>query len=224
LSIAHRIATPILDGNVKRVLARFHAVDGWPGQSAVQRQLWRLSEHYTPAQRCADYTQAIMDLGATLCRRSKPDCDRCPLSSGCQARKLGNPAAFPRPRPKKVLPVKQCWMLMLRDAQGRVLLQQRPPVGLWGGLWCLPQFESPKALQHFLADEVIGSCAVKPLSGFRHSFSHFHLQIQPMQVDCDGLRGDRVHERRDFWYRVDQPAELGLAAPVKRLLKLLESG
>lgn len=224
LSIAHRIATPILDGNVKRVLARLHAVEGWPGQSAVQRQLWQLSERYTPVERCADYTQAIMDLGATLCRRGQPDCDRCPVFDHCQARQLGDSAAFPQPRPKKVLPVKSCWMLLLRDSQGRVLLQQRPPVGLWGGLWCLPQFESYDALQDFVSNDVAEAAKPELQAGFRHTFSHFHLQIQPVQVDCAGVRLNAIQERSECWYCPDQPAELGLAAPVKRLLKPLESG
>ncbi len=223
LSIAHRVATPILDGNVKRVLARLHAVEGWSGQSAVQQQLWRLSERYTPVERCADYTQAIMDLGATLCRRGKPDCDRCPLYDDCQARQLGAAASFPQPRPKKVLPVKPCWMLLLRDPQGRVLLQQRPPIGLWGGLWCLPQFDSLQALHDFLGDEVDGYAAVEVRTDFRHTFSHFHLQIHPVHADCSGMLAGRVRDCADLWFCPQQPVELGLAAPVKRLLKQLES-
>ena len=223
LSIAHQIPTPILDGNVKRVLARFHAVEGWSGQSAVQQQLWLLSERYTPPQRCADYTQAIMDLGATLCRRSRPDCELCPLQSGCQARKLAAQHLYPYPKPKKILPVKQSWMLMLRDQQGRVLLQQRPPVGLWGGLWCLPEFASRLELQAYVEGFDGVSTALEEQPEFRHSFSHYHLQIRPVVVSTTGKTALGVEESHDCWYDPEQPLELGLAAPVKRLLGQLRS-
>ncbi len=224
LSIALRIPTPILDGNVKRVLARFHALEGWSGQSAVQQQLWLLSERYTPQLRCADYTQAIMDLGATLCRRSKPECERCPLQAGCQARALGVQQLFPYPKPKKVLPVKQCWMLILRDQPGRVLLQQRPPVGLWGGLWCLPEFDSREALQAYVDGANSASQALQVLPEFRHTFSHFHLQIRPVVARAEGGWAAGVAESKDCWYDLDRPLELGLAAPVKRLLSQLRVG
>ena len=219
LSIAFETPTPILDGNVKRVLARFAAVEGWPGQGAVQKQLWALSEQYTPAERCAEYTQAIMDLGATLCRRGKPDCARCPLNQACVAFQQGEPQRYPEPRPKKVLPVKQCWMLIVQDAQGRVLLQQRPPAGLWGGLWCLPQFESRAELQRQLGEPQ--SRSGKRLPAFRHTFSHFHLDIQPLKLPLEAWSVDRVCQADEVWFDPQQPAELGLAAPVQRLLASL---
>ncbi|MFT6914015.1 MAG: A/G-specific adenine glycosylase [Motiliproteus sp.] len=220
LSIAHRIPTSILDGNVKRVLARFHRVEGWSGQSAVLQQLWRLSDYYTPELRCADYTQAIMDLGATLCRRTKPECGQCPLQQGCQAWAIGDQGRFPTPKPRKVLPVKECWMLILRDEQGRVLLTQRPPAGLWGGLWCLPEFDSQSSLQAFLEARWGAAPSGEALPEFRHTFSHFHLQINPLIVTLGEPRGawGGVQESNDCWYDLDQPPQLGLAAPVKRLL------
>jgi A/G-specific adenine glycosylase len=224
LSIAHRIPTPILDGNVKRVLARFHALEGWPGQSSVQRRLWQLSERYTPQQRCADYTQAIMDLGATLCRRGKPDCEQCPLHLGCKARALGTQALYPSPKPRKTLPTKECWMLVLRDQQGRVLLQQRPPAGLWGGLWCLPEFDSQSAMQASLQGREGEPVRAQALPEFRHSFSHYHLQIRPFLVRAGGFNEEAVRESSDCWYDLDQPQQLGLAAPVKRLLGQLRVG
>ncbi len=224
LSIAQLIPTPILDGNVKRVLARFHALEGWPGQPVVQQQLWQLSERYTPQQRCADYTQAIMDLGATLCRRSKPDCAQCPLLSGCQAQALGAQALFPSPKPRKQLPTKECWMLILCDQQGRVLLQRRPPVGLWGGLWCLPEFDSQRTLQTYLQDSGCESVLGQPLPAFRHSFSHYHLLIRPVIHRDAPVSAGCVRESNDCWYDLDQPQQLGLAAPVKRLLGQLRVG
>ncbi|MEH6650281.1 MAG: A/G-specific adenine glycosylase [Motiliproteus sp.] len=226
LSIAHQVSTPILDGNVKRVLARFHAVEGWPGTTPVQQKLWALSERYTPQDRCADYTQAIMDLGATLCRRGKPECERCPLLAGCQAQQQGQPQRYPHSKPKKQLPERQCWMLLLKDINGRVWLQQRPPVGLWGGLWSLPQFDSLQALQQGV--ETLGGCAdtagqVTMLTDFRHTFSHFHLQIHPCQAEFRdsaqlNVAALQVSDSAGVWFDPQQPAQLGLAAPVKRLL------
>jgi len=129
---------PILDGNVRRVLARYHAIDGWPGDRAVQDQLWKRAEAATPHRRIADYTQAIMDLGATVCTRT-PRCNQCPLSTGCGAHRLGRTADFPGRRPRKTLPVRLTAMLVLRDENGRILLVRRPPTGIWGGLWSLPE-------------------------------------------------------------------------------------
>ncbi|MEH6472345.1 MAG: A/G-specific adenine glycosylase [Halopseudomonas sp.] len=221
LSIAHQIPTAILDGNVKRVLARFHAIEGWPGQRLVHNQLWQLSEHYTPQQRCADYTQAIMDLGATLCRRGQPECSRCPLQTNCQAHALGAQQRYPSPKPKKVLPVRQCWMLILRDSQQRVLLQQRPPVGLWGGLWCLPEFDSETAMQTYLDDFSERDHVAESLAEFRHTFSHYHLQIHPSIACVGGGLRMAVQQSNDCWYDPSNPVELGLAAPIKRLLSRL---
>ena len=232
LSIAHQISTPILDGNVKRVLARLHTVEGWPGTTSVQRQLWALSERYTPQHRCADYTQAIMDLGATLCRRGKPECERCPLIASCQAQKQGQQQRYPQSKPKTQLPQKQCWMLLLRDRNDRVWLQQRPPVGLWGGLWSLPQFDSLLALKQGVEALGVSADAAEQmalLADFRHTFSHFHLQIHPCQAvmnDSDMLNTTalRVSDGAGVWFDPQKPAELGLAAPVKRLLNPAVAG
>ncbi|MBD3609161.1 MAG: A/G-specific adenine glycosylase, partial [Gammaproteobacteria bacterium] len=129
----------ILDGNVKRLLSRLYVIEGWPGEKQTENKLWQLAEELTPRQRIADYTQAVMDIGATLCKRSKPDCDHCPFHNHCQARRQGRQAELPHRKPKKDKPVKRCHMLILQDAQGHVLLQQRPPSGIWGGLWSLPE-------------------------------------------------------------------------------------
>lgn len=208
----------ILDGNVKRTLTRLHAVAGWPGKPAVERKLWALAEYYTPSARLADYTQAMMDFGATLCKRSKPDCALCPFNDVCVAYAQGEPQRFPESKPKKPLPTRETIMLMLRDEQGRVWLEQRPPSGLWGGLWSLPQFERQSELNDWLADHTVAPKQQAPLPTFKHTFSHFRLMITPQPVSCDRLSGVK---EGGIWYDVNHPPELGLAAPVKSLLSQL---
>jgi len=213
---------PILDGNVKRVFTRYHAIEGWPGEKAVENRLWDLAEHYTPSQRIRDYTQAIMDLGATICRRGKPNCPLCPLAAGCQAWLDGNPQDYPTRKPRKTLPVRQATMLILQNGQGEVLLEQRPPVGIWGGLWSFPECPpdtSPETwcLNHF----GIVPDALTPQPSLRHTFSHFHLDIQPLLGEL-GEESDRVMEpSKIVWYNTRRPDERGLPAPVKMLLQQL---
>lgn len=215
LSMGQR--APILDGNVKRVLARFEAVAGWPGERAVQLRLWELAERYTPHQRVADYTQAMMDLGATLCTRSKPGCLLCPLQSACEARLLGTPTAYPQARPRKATPVRECVMPLAVDAQGSVWLERRPDSGLWGGLWCPPQLDPEVALDDWLAARGWAKHSVLPLEPLRHTFSHFRLDIRPILVKVDP--GFGVAETGQVWYNLRQPSRLGMAAPVKVLLE-----
>lgn len=208
----------ILDGNVKRSLTRLHAIAGWPGKPAVERQLWSLAEYYTPETRLADFTQAMMDFGATLCKRSKPDCLICPFDDVCRAYAQGEPQRFPESKPKKSLPQRETIMLMLCDREGRVWLEQRPPSGLWGGLWSLPQFECHGELNDWLEDNVAAPKRHAALPSFTHTFSHFRLTITPQPVSCDRLSGVR---ESGVWYDVNRPPELGLAAPVKALLSQL---
>ncbi|MGM0834339.1 A/G-specific adenine glycosylase [Halomonas qinghailakensis] len=208
----------ILDGNVKRSLTRLHAIAGWPGKPAIERSLWALAEYYTPDTRLADYTQAIMDFGATLCKRSKPDCPICPFNDACRAYAEGEPQRYPESKPKKALPTRDTIMLMLQDSQGRVWLEQRPPSGLWGGLWSLPQFERHGELNDWLADHVVSPKRHAPLPSFTHTFSHFRLSITPQPVSCDRLSGVR---EGGVWYDINHPPALGLAAPVKSLLSQL---
>jgi len=208
----------ILDGNVKRVLARLHAVVGWPGRPAVERRLWALAEHYTPASRVVDFTQAMMDLGATLCRRGTPECTRCPFADVCVAHARGEEKRFPESKPRKALPTRTTHMLLLQDSQGRVLLEQRPASGLWGGLWCLPQFDDAAALQEWLVSHAPGSELEPAWASFTHVFSHFRLVITPQPARVARLDG--VAETR-CWYDPADPASIGLAAPVKALLASL---
>ncbi len=219
-SLAMGLRAPILDGNVKRVLARYCAVDGWPGERRVHDLLWEHAERHTPSSRVDAYTQAMMDLGATLCTRSRPSCLVCPVAEGCQARLRGEQARYPQSKPRKALPVRQCLMPLLVNPDGDVWLERRPDSGLWGGLWSLPQFEDEPALQRFVAGQgwtAEGSDMLEPL---RHTFSHFHLDIQPLLVRVQPGHG--VAEAGQVWYNLRQPTRLGLAAPVKKLLTQAE--
>ncbi len=213
----------ILDGNVKRVLARHHAIAGWPGQRAVENQLWALAEGHTPDKRLPDYTQAIMDLGATVCRRTRPDCHRCPVRQSCQAVAQGNPQDYPHRAPRRSLPVKAVTMVMIRDPRGRILLQRRPPAGVWGGLWTFPECDG-NDVSAWCRDRLGLSIRLHDRwQTLRHSFTHFHLDITP--VDAVVLQaGERAMENNDMvWYNPDKPDERGLPVPVKRLLGQLRA-
>ncbi len=219
LSIAFNKSQPILDGNVKRVLTRFKAISGWPGNSAVNKELWAISAHLTPIGRVADYTQAIMDLGATVCTRSKPDCGACPLNARCLARLAGNVSAFPTPKPAKILPIKRLTLLLLSDADKRILLEKRPPTGIWGGLWSLPEFDSITAAHDWCLTKNIHIADQQTLAARRHTFSHFHLDYTPLLVQADNPINFVMEANQALWYKVEQLNKLGLAAPIKLLLK-----
>jgi len=211
----------ILDGNVKRVLARYHAVPGWPGQSAVLKQLWEHAETHTPDQRVRDYTQGIMDLGAMVCTRSKPKCDSCPLSSGCAAYAEDQTQLYPGSKPKKQKPERTTWMLIFEDSEGRILLQRRPPSGIWGGLWSLPELDPAYGAEELqeACERELGLVCRDPelISGFRHTFSHYHLHIQParLPVSASTKVSDSESQR---WLHRDEALALGLPAPIRSLL------
>ncbi|MFN3712381.1 MAG: A/G-specific adenine glycosylase [Alcanivoracaceae bacterium] len=220
-SISMNLRAPILDGNVKRVLTRFHAVAGWPGEKAVEARLWAIAEQYTPAQRVRDYTQVMMDLGATLCTRSKPRCSDCPLAKQCQAFAAGEVHLYPGKKPSKATPVRQTLMLLLENPDGEILLEQRPPSGLWGGLWCPPQISDDSELEQALAARNLRSARLQTLPSFRHTFSHFHLDITPLRIRVKSVARGVKETSRQRWVQHHQPGELGLAAPIKKLLASL---
>lgn len=221
-SIAFNQPDAILDGNVKRLLARHAAVQGWPGDTKVSRQLWCAAQQRMPATRCREYTQAMMDLGALICTRTRPKCGECPLAVDCQALARDLVNALPGARPKKIKPVKQALMLVIQSPRGGILLQQRPPQGIWGGLWSLPELPVDSDVdEHVVArfGEIRGRWT---WPGFRHSFTHYHFDIQPVHV-CLTRHPRAVQEPDHLWYHLDRPADLGLAAPVKTLLARLRS-
>lgn len=224
LALAGQQRHAILDGNVKRVLARFHAVDGWPGQAAVEQTLWGWAEGHTatvPAQRVAHYTQAMMDLGATLCTRANPACGRCPLHADCAAHQQGRVGDFPTPKPRKTLPVRAATLLMLHDANHHVLLVQRPPTGIWGGLWSFPECPVDHNIQDWCEQKM--RCRIDSMEAWpvlRHTFSHFHLDITPLHARVRRIPAV-MDAGNSVWYNPSSPPALGLAAPVQRLLRQL---
>ena len=221
-AISMGIRAPILDGNVKRVLARYHCISGWPEQSSVKKQLWEIAESLTPHERVDDYTQAIMDLGATVCTRSKPSCQDCPFQIDCGANQQDRVAKFPGKRAKKTLPVKSIAMFILQNALGEVLLEKRPATGIWGSLYSLPESAKPSSSPKLVGASIDREAnnVTKELEKIRHSFSHYHLDITPVRVLATKL--DEIAESdRWLWYPLDHTLEVGLAAPVKKLLNNL---
>lgn len=222
LSSVYKQPHAILDGNVKRTLARNFAIEGWPGQKAVENQLWQIAEQHTPSVDVDKYNQAMMDMGALVCTRSRPKCDLCPVEAQCQAKAQQRQLDFPGKKPKKDKPTKQTWFVMLyHDHQ--VWLEQRPQSGIWGGLFCFPQHED----QHIdaLLDKrgfhanIIDETRI--LTAFRHTFSHYHLEITPILVKLKQLPCLVMEGQQGLWYNLEQPKEVGLAAPVKQLLHSL---
>lgn len=221
LSFALHQSHPILDGNVKRILCRTFAIPGWPGQTQVQQQLWQLAEILTPKQQTADYNQAMMDLGASLCSRHQPQCPDCPLQDLCQARTLDQTHLYPAPRPTKAKPLQQRYFLMVTDTQGRLLLEQRPPTGIWGSLWSLPECPLDSTPEDYLLQLYgLQSQSRSDLPPRRHSFSHYDLDIYPVHLRV-AQEPRQVQERPWLWYNLHQPKQLGLPAPVLELMSQL---
>ena len=217
-SISMGLRAPILDGNVKRVLARYTAQEGYPGEPKVAKALWANAERFTPHSRVNNYTQAMMDLGATVCTRSKPSCLLCPLERGCEAHMLGQEIRYPLPKPRKELPQKRTLMPLLTNDEGAILLYRRPSTGLWGGLWSLPELDDLDDLEHLADQHQLHIETRHALDGLTHTFSHFQLAIEPWLVRV-GQSGEHVAEADWLWYNLATPPRLGLAAPVKKLLE-----
>ncbi len=210
LAQAFGLPRAILDGNVKRVLARYHDIEGWPGEGGVERELWRHAEAHTPSERVADYTQAIMDLGATLCTPRNPACDGCPQAALCVARAEGRVAELPTPKPRRALPVRQSIMWLVEHGDG-VLLERRPPTGVWPGLFSLPEsMPGADAPDQFAPGEVLPS--------LRHTFSHYHLDIHPRRARLKDPAGRVMDDDRLLWYNPQHPMP-GVPAPVRRLIE-----
>lgn len=212
---------PILDGNVKRVLSRYFGLKGNAAQRAHTDRLWELSDQCTPQQQVDTYTQAIMDLGATVCTRHRPLCAYCPLAHGCFALRTGRQHEFPAPRPARARPTRKVFMIVAVRNDGSVLLEKRPDTGIWGGLWCLPEFDTASAASSY-ARQRLCETAEEPqaLRSVEHAFTHFDLVITPMLAACGGTAGS-MDADRTVWYNAREPARLGLPAPIKLLLEEL---
>ena len=207
---------PILDGNVKRVLARYFMIEGWYGVKKVENQLWHLSEQLTPKDNVTEFNQAMMDLGSSVCSRSRFDCEACPLNSGCGAFNTGKVKEFPHSKPKKAVPKKSCHQLIIQCGD-KVLMEKRPNSGIWGGLFGFFEFNEYEELQIFLAQQGLEASLVE-LEAFIHVFSHFELRINPYVLNVKKTP-DVVNDKQLIWYPLDQSIEVGLAAPTKKLVK-----
>jgi A/G-specific adenine glycosylase len=214
LSISFGKNYAILDGNVKRVLARYHQVQGHYGQSATLKELWHLARQHTPNSRNADYTQAIMDLGATLCVRSQPDCDNCPLAPHCQAKKYGTQSQYPHPEPRKNKPTRTMVMLIYTNKDKAIYLEKRPSKGVWGGLWSFLECENDmKMVQQSVKKFDSKAQIEKQLPAIKHSFTHYHLMISPIIIFCPTANKD---------FQAIAKLKIGLPAPVKKIIAQLD--
>ncbi|KTD62823.1 A/G-specific adenine glycosylase [Legionella shakespearei] len=218
LSQAFNKPTAIMDGNVKRVLARFFMIKGWPEQAQVKKIMWERANECMPSYRCADYTQAIMDMGATCCTSKKPDCSNCPLQAHCLAFRHGEQDNYPTKKIKKPVPVQYQQFLVLQNDEEQIYLEKRPPAGLWGGLWCLPSLENDASPLDFIHYHyALHGENPKPLIAFKHRFSHFHLEINALAIKTKPV-GNKISEMNGKWFTREQLSSLGLAKPTSLIM------
>jgi A/G-specific adenine glycosylase len=219
LAQARGMRLPILDGNVKRVLARYHAVEGWPGSPSVMNALWSYAEAHTPHERVADYTQAIMDLGATVCTRTRPACTVCPLVGDCAAGRTGTQTRYPAPRPKRVRAQRRVAVLIVQAPDGRVLLERRPAAGIWGGLYSLPELPADASPRHWCERVFgVGVVAERTLTTVEHAFTHFDLDLEPCLLRL-AAEPSAVMDRDDWLWCKPRELAVGVPAPVATLLR-----
>lgn len=214
LALNHRAT--ILDGNVKRVLARHQAVPGWPGETKIHNALWDIADRFTPANNCKAYNQAMMDLGATICTRSSPSCLLCPVSADCIALKENTWQNYPGKKPKTVKPIRKTKFAIIQNAQNAIYLIRRAEQGIWGGLWCFPEIGEE---DHALTEQ---ADKTEALPVFRHTFSHFHLDIEPIVFTMTKSTAE-IREDSGAWVSIEDAMLKGLAAPVVNLLKQLQT-
>jgi len=209
----------ILDGNVKRVLARHGGIAGWPGDKKIEAALWTLAESRLPRTTVESYTQGMMDLGALVCTRSQPACPACPVNVDCIAHTQGRIDELPTPRPKKTLPEKQVQMLLLLD-RGELMLEKRPSQGIWGGLWSLPEL-APDADAAGHCRDRFGFIALtqQALPQFTHSFTHFRLHIRPVELH---LAPRHSTQPGQIWMPLADALDAALPAPVRTLVRQLD--
>ena len=214
----------IMDGNVKRVLARFHGIEGYPGESKVSAQMWLHAADHTPATHTADYTQAIMDLGATLCKRKKPGCADCPMQRKCVAHAKDIVHLLPTPKAKKTKPLRSVRFFIISLPNGATLMEQRPATGLWGGLWNPPERDSETSIAEYLAELGLDIAAANHHTAaiFRHTFTHFHLDVEPIYISLKDRPELKMAEANTRWvlpaHLENNNEAIGLSAVAVKLL------
>ena len=219
ISLSMNKAAAILDGNVKRVLARCFCIEGYPGEAKTQKYLWQLAENYTPVKQTAKYTQAMMDLGAMVCTRTKPTCDSCPLQKHCQAYAQKRITEFPYKKIKKDLPIRSTNLIIIKNDKNELFLTQRPPAGIWGGLWSFPECQKANQIDKIAKQQFGFNIKSKQtLKPFRHTFSHYHLDITPILVTVSFNKQQIMEKQPAIWYKNQK---VGLPQPIKKLIRLL---
>ncbi len=225
LAQAYGQRAAILDGNVKRVLARYHAVEGWPGEAAVERTLWAHAERHTPGEQIGAYTQAIMDLGATVCTRRQPKCAVCPVVPGCAARRAGIEARLPAPRPKAARQRRTATVLVVIDPAGSVLLERRPEQGVWGGLYSFPELPDGEDVEQWCYRKLGAHVSsVEACDPVLHPLTHFDLVLAPLQIRL-ACSPKMVGDGRDrLWHDPATAQTVGVAVPIAAALRRLGDG
>jgi A/G-specific adenine glycosylase len=219
ISLAFEAKAPILDGNVKRVLARYHGILGWPGNGKVARKFWAVAEASLPDKDHRAYAQSLMDLGATLCTRSKPDCTRCPLKEKCHAKKNNKISELPGKKPPQIIKRQSFFFIIIMNQLGNILLQKQPPKGVWGGLWCFPKAEDEKECSIVLDRLNIGKWQqLETMSSFQHRLTHVAFQITPLLFSSSVSSKDAATVDNVAWYNIRETELVGLPAPVKKLM------
>ncbi|WP_111979874.1 A/G-specific adenine glycosylase [Algibacillus agarilyticus] len=219
LSLTEGQPIPILDGNVKRVLARHHMIEGWSGNKKVLDKLWEVTEAVTPKKETDVFNQAMMDIGATICKRGKPLCDECPVHATCFAKANNLQSKLPTPKPKKVIPEKQTCMLICQF-NDRILLYKRPSVGIWGGLYAFPEVDGIQDIDPWCEEHGLAVIEKTAMQTFRHTFSHFHLDIAPYKIELEKMP-TTVNDRQDIWFDLNEPRTFGISAPTEKLLSII---
>lgn len=225
LAIAYNKQATILDGNVKRVLTRLHGIKKPINEKSTENTLWDIAVSYTPKARVADYTQAIMDLGATFCTRAKPQCTACPFNRDCIAYAKDIVHLLPLKKSTKKIPVRAATFLILRH-DSKVLLVKRPESGIWGGLWSLPEIDEiadeKRIRVHCQRQMHMRVQSVEALPMFRHTFSHYHLDIHPFLIDIKSIPSRVMEDNQHSWYNLLQPLALGLPKPIMKIIENLK--
>jgi A/G-specific adenine glycosylase len=240
-SLAFGVPAAILDGNVKRVMARHFGIAGYPGEMAVQKRLWQVAERAVPTQEIEPYTQGLMDLGASVCLRSKPQCSKCPVNQSCVALRTAQVSLIPSAKPRAPLPERFVLLLMISRGD-EILVLKRPPSGIWGGLWSLPELPLSAAeyeehqcsaatrsqVLGWLADQGLVSDSMTTLATFDHRFTHFRLNILPLMVSLSSRAASvsspakwHVAEPAMLWLKLQDVTDAALPKPVKSLLQAL---
>ena len=219
-ALAYHQRCAILDGNVKRLLARYCGIEGWTSDKKIETQLWQQAEALLPKQNVAIYTQALMDMGATICTRSKPNCADCPVLSGCIAAKTNRVAELPTPRPRKAVLERYTTFLLLKH-DSDILLEKRPGSGIWGGLWCPPQLEDgQEPVANYLQRNGMEVSSRTELETFSHTFTHFRLRITPVLLHL-AHKPKQVRQTGSLWVDVEDALQAAIPTPVRKVLRLI---